>query len=152
MLKSRCPPVLQVDDAVRAFIADMIETMVARHGIGLAAPQVGRLLRLFVVDIWWPTEGVSDKAQVFINPVLSRPSGQQHEEEGCLSLPGIRERVTRAQKIRVSALDIHGHPFEMDAEGLLAVAIQHENDHLNGVLTLDRLSPQVRKMAVRKLT
>ncbi len=151
MLKRVCEPVKTLDHALRMFIADMGETMVAKDGVGLAAPQVGKPLCLFLVDIWWRSTQQYDKTLIFINPKITAFEGSQRAQEGCLSLPGIYEHVTRARKVRVAAQDINGQNFEMDAEGFLAVAIQHEFDHLNGVLTLDRISPLARKMAAKKL-
>jgi peptide deformylase len=151
ILKQVCEPVLKVDDELRIFLADMAQTMVSQNGVGLAAPQVGRLQRFFIVDIWWRDSQQYDKTLIFINPKILAAEGSQRGQEGCLSLPGIYEHVTRAQKIRVGAEDInHGH-FELEAEGFLAVAIQHELDHLNGILTLDRISPLARKMAAKRL-
>jgi peptide deformylase len=119
--------------------------------VGLAASQVGRLSRFFVADIWWKTTQEYNKTLIFINPKILAFEGSQREQEGCLSLPGIYEYVTRAKKVRVSAQDINGTPFELEAENLLAKVIQHEMDHLNGVLTLDRIGPLTRKMAMKKL-
>lgn len=151
MLKRVCDPITNIDHDLRMFIADMGETMVAADGVGLAAPQVGRPLRLFLVDIWWKTAQQYDKTLVFINPKITAFAGIQRLQEGCLSLPGVVEHVSRAERIRVTAQNINGEPFELDAEEYLAVAIQHELDHLNGVLTLDRLSPLARKLAIKKL-
>jgi peptide deformylase len=151
MLKRVCNPVDKIDDDLRTFIADMGETMVAKDGVGLAAPQVGKVLRLFLVDIWWKESEQYDKTVIFINPKITAFAGSQRAQEGCLSLPGVFEHVTRAQKIRVTAQDINGTNFELNAEGFLAVAIQHEFDHLNGTLTLDRISPWARKLAAKRL-
>jgi peptide deformylase len=149
ILKKVCEPVHEIDDGLRMFLVDMAETMIAQKGVGLAAPQVGRSQRFFVVDIWWPSDQ-DDKTLIFINPKITAYEGSQRGLEGCLSIPGVFEHVTRAQKIRVVAQDINSQVFELDAEGFLAVAIQHEFDHLNGVLTFDRLGPLARKMATKK--
>ena len=149
MLKRICDPVAAVNDDIRTLVADMLETMVARHGVGLAAPQVGRPLRLFVVGNYGDR---LDPPLVFINPRIYESRGTQRAREGCLSLPGVFEHVTRARKIRVAAQDVNGARFEMTAEDFLAVIIQHENDHLRGALMLDHLSPLVKKMAVKSLT
>ncbi len=151
VLKRVCEPVKDIDDGLRTFIADMAETMVAAKGVGIAAPQVGRAQRFFIEDIWWNETGEYDKTLIFINPKITAFEGSQRAQEGCLSLPGIREHVTRAQKVRIAAQDINAQPFELEAEGFLAVAIQHELDHLNGVLMLDKLSPLARKMAAKRL-
>ncbi len=150
LLKKVCAPVENIDQDLRVFIADMGETMVTANGVGLAAPQVGKLLRFFIVDIWWRTTQEYDRTLIFINPKIIAFEGTQRGREGCLSLPEVSEFVTRAKRIRVAAQDINGHAFELDAEDFLAVAIQHELDHLNGILTLDRISPIARKMATKK--
>jgi peptide deformylase len=151
-LKKVCEPVKNIDHDLRMFLADMAETMVLKEGVGLAAPQVGRLMRFFIVDIWWKATQKYDKTLIFINPKITAFEGTQRGQEGCLSLPGIYEHVTRAKKIRIAAQDINGQSFELDAEDFLAVAIQHELDHLNGILTLDRISPLARKMVTKKLS
>ena len=151
MLKQVCEPVVEVNHDLQMFIADMAETMISADGVGLAAPQVGKPVRVFLVDIWWKKLQQYDKTLIFINPKVTAFEGSQRGQEGCLSLPGIYEHVTRAEKVRITAQDINGQPFELDAEGFLAVAIQHELDHLNGILTLDRISPMARKMATKKL-
>ena len=129
-------PVAQVDDAIRQLAADMGETMYAAPGIGLAATQVDRHLRLIVVDV---SEG-KNNLMAFINPEILEKSGEREGEEGCLSVPGIYDKVTRAERIRVRALDLQGKPFEMEAEGLLGVCIQHEIDHLEGKVFVEYLS------------
>jgi len=149
MLKRVCDSVLVVNDDIRTLVSDMLETMVARHGVGLAAPQVGRPLRLFVVGQYGDR---LDPPIVFINPKILKLHGTQRAREGCLSLPGVYEHVSRARKIDISAQDINGTRFEMTAEDFLAVIIQHEHDHLRGTLMLDHLSPLVRKMAAKSLT
>lgn len=126
--------------------------MVEHQGIGLAAPQIGITQRFFVVDVWWPMSGTTDRALTFVNPVLKRSTDTQRREEGCLSLPGVHERVTRSASVQVEALGIDGKPFSMLVDGLLAVAIQHENDHLDGILALDRMEPLSRRMARKALT
>lgn len=151
MLKRVCDPVKEINHELRTFIADMGETMVAKDGVGLAAPQVGRPVRIFLADIWWKTAKQYDKTLIFINPKIIAFDGTQRDQEGCLSLPGIYEHVTRAAKVRVAAQNINGEHFELDADGLLAVVIQHELDHLNGVLMLDKLSPLARKMAAKRI-
>ena len=135
-LHTKANPVKQVDDTIRRLAADMAETMYAAPGIGLAATQVDQHIRLIVIDV------SEDKSQLltFINPELLGKDGECEGEEGCLSVPGIYENVIRAETVRVRALGLDGKPFEMDADGLLAVCIQHEIDHLEGKVFVQYLS------------
>lgn len=126
----------QVDDATRKLIRDMAETMYAAPGIGLAATQVDKHIRLIVIDI----SEMHNDLNVFINPELLDSTGEKENEEGCLSVPGIYEKVTRAEQVTVQALDEQGKPFTLKAEGLLAICIQHEMDHLQGRVFVERLS------------
>ena len=126
-----------VDDPIRQLVEDMAETMYEAPGIGLAATQVDVHKRVVVIDV---TEDKSN-LMAFINPEIIETSGEQTCEEGCLSVPGIYEKVTRAERVRVRALDARGAPFELEAEGLLAVCIQHELDHLDGKVFVEYLSP-----------
>lgn len=139
VLREKARPVARVDDAVRELIADMRETMHAYHGVGLAGNQVGVLQRVLVVEV--PLEDETRARYALVNPVLDQRSGAEDDEEGCLSIPGIYEDVRRARRVRVRALDESGAPMEFVAEGFLARAFQHEVDHLDGVLFVDRLSP-----------
>lgn len=148
-LKQAALPVKVVDDDVRKLVDDMAETMYAAPGVGLAANQVGVLLRVFVIDT--SSEDEPSELRVFVNPEILETSGTQLWEEGCLSFPGVTEEIRRAEHVRVRALDRDGKPFELSAEGLLAVAIQHENDHLNGVVMLDKLSAVRKRLLGRKL-
>jgi peptide deformylase len=125
-----------VDDRIRQLVDDMAETMYAAPGIGLAATQVNVHERVVVIDI----SETHDDLRVFINPELIAQSGTEESEEGCLSVPGVFDRVTRAERVTVRALDRDGKPFELDADGLLAVCIQHEMDHLMGKVFVDYLS------------
>ena len=136
-LHKMAAPVAAVDARVRKLVADMAETMYAAPGIGLAASQVDQHVRVIVIDT---SEDKSD-LRVFINPELLQQSGECEGDEGCLSVPGIYEAVRRASRVRVRALDIDGRAFELDAEGLLAVCIQHEMDHLEGKVFVQYLSP-----------
>ena len=136
-LHKKAQPVAAVDARIRKLVADMAETMYAAPGIGLAASQVDQHVRVIVIDI---SEDKSD-LRVFINPELLQQSGECEGDEGCLSVPGIYETVRRASRVRVRALDIDGQAFELDAEGLLAVCIQHEMDHLEGKVFVQYLSP-----------
>ena len=138
VLRRRALAVAEVDDTVRELIADMRETMHAYNGVGLAANQVGVLQRVLVVDI--PVDEGTRARYALINPELDQRTGAESGEEGCLSIPGLYEDVRRSQRVRVRALDEHGRPIEFVAEGYLARALQHEVDHLDGVLFVDRLS------------
>lgn len=129
-------PVKAVDGRIRQLVDDMAETMYAAPGIGLAATQVNVHERVVVIDI----SETHDALQVFINPELVAQSGTEESEEGCLSVPGIFDKVTRAERVTVRALDRDGKPFELEADGLLAVCIQHEMDHLMGKVFVDYLS------------
>jgi peptide deformylase len=144
-LRTRAEPVAQVDDALRRLIDDMFETMYAAPGIGLAATQVNVHKRLLVVDV----SETRDQPLALINPEIIAREGIEETEEGCLSVPGIYDKVTRAEKIRVRALDRNGKQIEMDADGLLAVCIQHEMDHLEGKLFVDYLS-ELKRTRIRK--
>jgi len=126
----------QVDDTVRKLARDMAETMYAAPGIGLAATQIDRHIRLIVIDI----SETHDDLRVFINPELLNSEGDKENEEGCLSVPGIYEKVSRAEFITVRAQDENGKQFTLKAEGLLAVCIQHEMDHLQGRVFVEHLS------------
>ena len=130
-------PVTAVDDRIRQLVRDMAETMYAAPGIGLAATQVDVHERVVTIDV---SEG-GDALQVFVNPeiIWSSPECKTYEE-GCLSIPGIYDEVNRPAEVKVRALDAEGHPFEIDADGLLAVCIQHEIDHLNGKVFVEYLS------------
>lgn len=146
-LRTRAKPVEQVDDGLRRLIDDMFETMYDAPGIGLAATQVDVHRRLLVLDV---SEDKS-RPMVFINPEILESRGVQTCQEGCLSLPGVYADVKRAEHIRVRALDRDGQTFELEAEGLLAVCIQHEIDHLEGKVFTDHLSPIKREMVKKKL-
>lgn len=135
-LRNLAKPVDKVDEDIRTLVDDMFETMYQAPGIGLAATQVNVAKQVLVLDI------SEDKSQprCFINPEILERWGEERMEEGCLSVPGVFESVTRAERIRVRALDQKGNPFDLEADGLLAVCIQHEIDHLNGRLFIDYLS------------
>lgn len=134
-LKKRSRPVKEINDRIREQIADMAETMYAAgNGIGLAAPQVGLLKRMFVIDM---QDGAG--LRVFINPEIVEAEGEQCGEEGCLSIPGVYGSVRRPARLRVKAQNLEGEYFELEAEALLAVCICHENDHLDGILFTDKV-------------
>jgi peptide deformylase len=132
ILRKKCRKIDKIDDRLLTLIEDMKETMYEADGVGLAAPQVGILKRLFVIDI-------GEGPLVFINPEIIETSGTQTDEEGCLSLPGETEEVVRANYVKARALNEKGEEFEIEAEELLARAILHEHDHLNGTLFIDRV-------------
>ena len=144
-LRNRAEPVDAVDDDVRTLLDDMLETMYAAPGIGLAAVQVNVPKRVVTIDI----SEHGDAPLCLINPEILSLSGTVETEEGCLSVPGIYESVERADWIRARALDRDGQPFEFEAEGLLAVCVQHEIDHLDGKLFVDYLS-QLKRQRIRK--
>lgn len=144
-LRTRAEPVAQVDAALRKLIDDMFETMYAAPGIGLAATQVNVHKRLLVIDV----SDSRTEPLALVNPEILSRDGIEETEEGCLSVPGIYDKVTRAERIRVRALDRDGKQIEFDAEGLLAVCIQHEIDHLDGKLFVDYLS-ELKRTRIRK--
>ncbi len=137
------------DDRLRALVADMAATMYDAPGIGLAAPQVGVEERVAVVDVGSGTP--DSQLLVLVNPRLAAQSGSQPSEEGCLSIPGLTETIERPARVTVAALDADGRAFEVAAEGLLARALCHEIDHLDGILFVDRLTGLRKESARRKL-
>ena len=147
-LRQHAAPVGRVDAQVRRIVADMFETMYGAPGIGLAAIQVNIPRRIIVIDI---SGGGTDRPLCLINPQILELHGQEQMDEGCLSVPGFYETVTRAEAVRVSALNAEGEPFTLDADGLLAVCIQHEIDHLEGKLFVDHISSLKRLRIRRKL-
>ena len=164
MLRRKCDPIPEVDDAVRTLADDMLETMVDAHGIGLAAPQVDVPLRLAIVDVSHDPECVSylrvdgkDVAMedimplVFINPELELLGKRDSAEEGCLSIREVRAQVTRPEALRARLPQLDGSVIELETDGLLARAIQHETDHLNGILFIDRVSAATKVALRRKL-
>ncbi len=146
-LKKVAARVAAVTPEIRKLVADMAETMYAAPGVGLAATQVDVHKRVIVIDV----SEHKDELRVFINPELLSAEGEAECEEGCLSVPGYYDKVTRAARIRVRALDGNGAPFELDAEGLLAVCVQHEMDHLQGKVFVEYLSPLKRARLAAKL-
>jgi peptide deformylase len=129
-------PIGAVDDTIRQLIDDMAETMYASKGVGLAATQVNMHVRLVVIDVSEDKTGIT----AYINPQIVERDGETEYEEGCLSVPGIYETVKRAERVRVRALDRDGKPFEVEADGLLAICLQHEIDHLDGKIFVEYLS------------
>jgi peptide deformylase len=147
ILRSKASPVTLFDDDLAQLAADMHETMRAAPGVGLAASQVGRLLRMFVYDT-----GDEGESGTLVNPEIIWASTETVEaEEGCLSLPGTYYPVTRAVAVKVRAQDVTGAPVEREGEGFLARIFQHEIDHLDGILFIDRLAPELRKEAMKAL-
>jgi peptide deformylase len=146
-LRTRATAVAVVDDAVRQLAEDLLETMYAANGVGLAATQVDVHRRVIALDV----SEARNQPLILINPELVSAEGSGPGEEGCLSLPGIYDKLSRATRIRVRALGRDGKPFEMDAEGLLGVCIQHEMDHLEGKLFVDYLSELKRQLIRRRL-
>lgn len=144
-LRTKAQPVTRFDAALQQLTADMLETMYAAPGVGLAATQINVHQQLLVADV----SDAHDDPRVFVNPEILSREGVAVREEGCLSVPGIFEEVERAARIRVRAHDVHGKLFELDAEGLLAVCIQHEMDHLAGKLFVDYLS-ELKRQRIRK--
>ncbi|HUH61394.1 MAG TPA: peptide deformylase [Terracidiphilus sp.] len=142
-------PVTEFNDELRELVANMFETTYASQGIGLAAPQVGVPKRITVIDL---SVG-KDPAQklVLINPEIIERAGKLYEEEGCLSFPEIREKIARAAKVRIRAQDEYGKWFEMDGEELLSRCMQHEVDHLDGILFIFRMSALKRDLTLRKI-
>ena len=140
ILKKKCKPVKAITDSTKELIQDMFDTMYEANGVGLAAPQVGILRRICVIDI---REG---DPVVLINPEIVETSGEQTDEEGCLSIPGKVAEVTRANYVKVSSLDMDMNPVTYEGEGLLARAMQHEMDHLDGILYGERASEPYRDL------
>jgi len=146
-LRTVAKEVTEVNEEIQSFVQDMFETMYDENGIGLAATQVNNHIRIFITDV----SEDQDNAIVFINPEITKKDGKVINEEGCLSVPHCYAKVERAETVTVKALDKDGNEFEYDAEGLQAICIQHELDHLNGKLFVDYLSPLKRDRIKKKL-
>ena len=142
-------PITEFNAELKKLAADMFETTYASQGVGLAAPQVGVSKRMTVIDL--SMGKVPKDKLVLVNPEIIAQEGKLYEEEGCLSFPEIREKVVRAAKVRVRAQDLHGKWFEMDGDDLLARCMQHEIDHLDGMLFIFRMSGLKRDLALRKI-
>ncbi|MBM4309494.1 MAG: peptide deformylase [Deltaproteobacteria bacterium] len=143
VLRKKCEPIETIDDAVVQLARDMLETMYEDKGVGLAAPQVGVSRRLIVLD-------VGDGPLALINPEITSAEGTDTMEEGCLCLPGINVEVERSARVRVVGLDTSGKPLDIDADDLLARALQHEIDHLSGTLIIDKVSKLKRDLLIKK--
>jgi peptide deformylase len=148
-LRQKAQVVTNVTPDIKKLIDDMAETMYAAPGVGLAATQIGEAHRIFIVDI--AGEDEPSNLLVFINPEIVTTDGNQTGAEGCLSFPGVTEDVKRAATVSIRAMDHSGKPFELDADGLLAVAVQHELDHLDGVLMIDRVGMLKKRIIQRKM-
>ena len=152
ILKQKAEKVAKVDDALRHLLDDMLETMYAADGVGLAAPQVGISKRIVVIDVSHPDEGVEGEPLYLVNPEIIWHSVEQScQTEGCLSVPEQRAEVDRYTQVRVHYTDYYGQETEILADGLLAIALQHEIDHLDGILYIDRISRLKRQMLIKKL-
>ena len=146
-LRTQAQPVTRFDAALQKLAEDMLETMYEAPGIGLAASQVDRHIQMLVLDV----SEEKNAPMTIVNPRILEREGTETCQEGCLSVPGIFADVERAERIRIAAQDVHGNPIELEADGLLAVCIQHEMDHLIGKLFVDYLSPLKRSMVRKKL-
>jgi peptide deformylase len=149
-LRKRSAPVEKIDKEIERLLDDMIETMYKAPGVGLAAPQVGVNLRVIVIDVSVRQEGTPGLIQL-INPEIISSEGNQVEEEGCLSIPGFSSEVRRKATVRVRGLDRGGKPIEIEGSGLLARAFQHEIDHIDGILYIDRLSRLKRELMKKRV-
>ena len=146
-LRKKAATVKSVDSKIKTLLTDMLETMYQAHGVGLAATQVNVHLQVIVIDV----SDEKNEPLFLINPILIEKDGVKEAEEGCLSVPGFFEKVTRAEHIRVRAINANGESFEIEAKDLLAVCIQHEMDHLNGKLFVDYISSLKRQRIKKKL-
>jgi len=149
-LRDVSKPIEAVTDEIRALAQDMLDVMYDEPGIGLAAPQLGVPVRLIVVDVGWTEEGAEKSPRVLVNPEIVESEGKTTWNEGCLSVPEFQADVERAERVRLRATDLDGNAVEIEAEGLEAVCFQHEIDHLDGVLFIDRISRLKRSMYVRR--
>jgi len=143
-------PIEEVTDEIRLLARDMLDVMYDEPGIGLAAPQMGETIRLIVVDTEWTEEGAEKNPLVLVNPEIVEREGKLSWSEGCLSVPDFQAEVERAESVRLLATDLDGQELAIDAEGIRAVCFQHEVDHLDGILFIDRISRLKREMYVRK--
>jgi len=150
VLKKKAEAVVEFNEEIRNLVNDMFETMYKRGGVGLAANQVGVLKRVVVIDLNSGKENQGKEKIVLINPEIVALEGEEIKEEGCLSLPGLYRKVKRAAFVKVKAQNLDGEEFTIEGEGLLARALQHEIDHLNGIVFIDRLSPLQRRLALEK--
>ena len=150
VLKKKAETVTDFNEEIRQIVNDMFETMYKRGGVGLAANQVGILKRIVIIDLHSGKENQGKEQIVLINPEIVTLEGEEIKEEGCLSLPGLYKKVKRAAYAKVKAQNLNGEEFTIEGEGLLARAFQHEIDHLNGIVFIDRLSPLQKRLALEK--
>jgi len=149
VLREVSEPVEEINQEVKDLVSDLVDALKKARGLGLSAVQIGVLKRVFIVDL--SAVDMTSKLQVFINPEILRTDGEVEFEEGCLSFPGIYQKISRPDHVRVRAMDLDGKPFELEASGLTARAIMHEHDHLEGKLFIDYLSPLARTMLSGRL-
>jgi len=148
-LRKISEPVTEFTDEIKEFIEDLVYTMYEKDGVGLAAPQVGRSLRIFVVDPFWFNDENKKNPLVFVNPKFIEFEGDLESDEGCLSLPAIFEPVKRAEKVVIEGLNEKGEKVRFEANGLFARALQHEFDHLDGILFIDKI-PKLKRVFLKK--
>lgn len=150
ILSQKAVPVETIDDSIRELVLDMTEIMYENRGIGLAAPQVGESVRVIIVDLSGPEK--KEDLMVLVNPEITEKQGECDSEEGCLSVLAYKSTVKRAEKVKVRAMDLEGSEVILDADELFATCLQHEIDHLNGILFIDHISRLKRKFYEKKLT
>ncbi len=149
VLAKKAAPIKDIDDEVRRLADDMARTMYANDGIGLAAPQVGESTRLIVVDTTGPSR--REELRVIVNPVIESAEGEVESEEGCLSVSNYRANVRRAERVRVTGSDLDGNAVDIEADDILAICLQHEIDHLDGILFIDHISRLKRALYDKKV-
>ncbi len=149
-LREKSQPIEEVTDEIRELAHDMLDVMYDEPGIGLAAPQAGEAIRLIVLDTQWTEEGAERDPLVLVNPEIQQSEGKLVWKEGCLSVPNFEAEVERAERVRFCARDLEGQEVAIDATGLLAVCLQHEVDHLDGILFIDRISRLKRNLYAQK--
>jgi peptide deformylase len=150
VLREKAEPVGEVNQEIKDLVSDMVDTLKKAQGLGLAAPQIGVAKRIFIVDL--SAIDITGSLTVFINPeILDTGDEQSDYEEGCLSFPGLYQKIARPATVKVRATDVDGNQFELEADGMLARAVLHEYDHLEGILFIDRMSPLTRTMLKGRL-
>ena len=149
VLREVSEPIEKIDQEIKDLVSDMADTLEKAKGLGLSAVQIGVLKRLFIVDL--SAVDITETLRVFINPEIIATEGEQEMEEGCLSFPGIYQKLDRPAKVKVRATDLDGNEFELEAKGLAARAVLHEYDHLQGVLFIDHMSPLTRTLLKGRL-